>query len=62
MASIHDGDILAGHPAANAASDAGAPIFDAATRERFGRLYPEQPHVLSHALGVHPLLELDSLA
>lgn len=39
-----------------------AAIFDAATRERFGQLYPEQPHVLAHALGSHPLLELDSLA
>ncbi|WP_454598852.1 transcriptional regulator [Qipengyuania sp. SM2507] len=47
---------------APAVADDTAPIFDAATRERFGELYPEQPHVLSHALGVHPLLELDSLA
>ncbi|MDP4540871.1 transcriptional regulator [Qipengyuania sp. DY56-A-20] len=39
-----------------------AAIFDAATRQRFGQLYPEQPHVLAHALGSHPLLELDSLA
>ncbi|MBU1607403.1 MAG: cupin-like domain-containing protein, partial [Alphaproteobacteria bacterium] len=37
-------------------------MFDAATRERFGQLYPEQPHVLAHALGSHPLLELGSLA
>jgi hypothetical protein len=39
-----------------------AAIFDAATRDRFGQLYPEQPHILAHALGSHPLLELDSLA
>ena len=39
-----------------------AAIFDAATRQRFGQLYPEQPHVLAHALGSHPLLELGSLA
>lgn len=40
----------------------GASIFDEATRDRFGQLYPEQPHVLAHALGSHALLELDSLA
>jgi quercetin dioxygenase-like cupin family protein len=37
-------------------------VFSPADRERFGANYPETPHKLHHALGRHPLLELDALA
>lgn len=36
--------------------------FALAERDRFAALYPEVPHKLAHALGRHPLLELESLA
>lgn len=41
---------------------ASAPVFDTATRARFAAHYPEQPHVLSHSLTSHPLLEIEALA
>lgn len=37
-------------------------VFSPTMREKFAALYPEVPHVLSHALGRHPLLELEALA
>lgn len=37
-------------------------VFSPAERERFAAHYPEVPHKLAHALGRHPLLELDALA
>jgi hypothetical protein len=37
-------------------------VFSPAERERFAAHYPEVPHKLTHALGRHPLLELDALA
>lgn len=37
-------------------------VFSLAERKRFAAHYPEVPHKLSHALGRHPLLELDALA
>ncbi|WP_299191790.1 cupin-like domain-containing protein [uncultured Erythrobacter sp.] len=37
-------------------------IFDARARQDFAAGYPEVPHVLSHALNRHPLLELEALA
>lgn len=37
-------------------------VFSPTAREKFAALYPEVPHVLPHALGRHPLLELESLA
>ena len=37
-------------------------IFSAETRERFAAHYPEVPHVLSHGLRDHPLLNLEALA
>ena len=39
-----------------------ASVFDAPERARFARHYPEQPHVLRHALTSHPLLEIEALA
>ena len=39
-----------------------ASAFDAPERARFARHYPEQPHVLRHALTSHPLLEIEALA
>lgn len=41
---------------------ASAPVFAAATRTRFAAHYPEQPHILSHSLTSHPLLEIEALA
>jgi hypothetical protein len=37
-------------------------VFSQAARDAFAANYPEVPHVLPHALGAHPLLELDALA
>jgi hypothetical protein len=37
-------------------------VFSAETRALFAAHYPEVPHKLTHALGRHPLLELDALA
>ncbi len=37
-------------------------VFSPAERTRFAAHYPEVPHKLAHALGRHPLLELDALA
>ncbi|MCC6829350.1 MAG: transcriptional regulator [Novosphingobium sp.] len=37
-------------------------VFSPAARAAFAAGYPEVPHKLAHALGQHPLLELDSLA
>lgn len=37
-------------------------VFPPEAREAFAAQYPEQPHRLRHALGAHPLLELDALA
>lgn len=37
-------------------------VFPPAERDRFAAHYPEVPHKLAHALGRHPLLELDALA
>lgn len=37
-------------------------VFSPATRDLFAANYPEVPHKLTHALGRHPLLELDALA
>ena len=39
-----------------------ATVFDAEARAAFARGYPETPHTLRHALGDHPLLELEALA
>lgn len=39
-----------------------ATVFDAEARASFAKSYPETPHMLRHALGEHPLLELDALA
>lgn len=36
--------------------------FPEEARDAFAAGYPEVPHVLKHALGTHPLLELDALA
>jgi hypothetical protein len=36
--------------------------FDDKARARFAAAYPEVPHVVKHALGQHPLLELEALA
>lgn len=40
----------------------GTPVFSAPTRALFTAHYPEQPHVLRHALRDHPLLEREALA
>ncbi|MCZ8323371.1 MAG: transcriptional regulator [Novosphingobium sp.] len=37
-------------------------VFSPQTRALFAANYPEVPHILPHALGRHPLLELDALA
>lgn len=37
-------------------------VFSAEARAAFAANYPEVPHKLAHALGQHPLLELDALA
>lgn len=37
-------------------------VFPPETRSLFAANYPETPHKLAHALGQHPLLELDALA
>ena len=39
-----------------------ATVFDAPARAKFARHYPEQPHILTHALTTHPLLEIEALA
>lgn len=39
-----------------------APIFAAASRARFAANYPEKPHILTHSLTSHPLLEIEALA
>ena len=38
------------------------PVFGNRARDQFAASYPETPHKLGHALGAHPLLELDALA
>lgn len=37
-------------------------VFPPSARATFAASYPETPHKLTHALGVHPLLELAALA
>lgn len=37
-------------------------VFGDAARAEFSANYPEIPHKLTHALGAHPLMELESLA
>lgn len=37
-------------------------VFSSQARRTFAESYPEVPHKLPHALGRHPLLELDALA
>lgn len=37
-------------------------VFPQGARTSFAANYPEQPHTLIHALGAHPLMELDALA
>jgi mannose-6-phosphate isomerase-like protein (cupin superfamily) len=39
-----------------------APVFPPSSRDIFAAHYPEVPHTLTHALGAHPLMELDALA
>jgi hypothetical protein len=39
-----------------------APVFERAARTRFAAHYPEQPHILTHSLTSHPLLEIEALA
>ncbi|MFT4057435.1 MAG: transcriptional regulator [Novosphingobium sp.] len=39
-----------------------APVFPGTAREAFASHYPEVPHKLTHALGAHPLMELEALA
>lgn len=39
-----------------------ATVFDASARAKFARHYPEKPHVLTHGLTSHPLLEIEALA
>lgn len=41
---------------------AAAQTFPAQARATFAASYPEVPHKLTHALGRHPLMELDALA
>jgi mannose-6-phosphate isomerase-like protein (cupin superfamily) len=38
------------------------PVFPDTAQHTFAASYPEVPHKLVHALGVHPLMELDALA
>jgi len=40
----------------------GDATFNDDARQTFSRHYPEGPHRLCHSLGIHPLLELESLA
>lgn len=37
-------------------------IFDTASKTKFAQCYPEQGHVLSHNMTLHPLLEREALA
>jgi len=37
-------------------------VFAEPVRAQFAENYPEQPHKLAHALGAHPLLEIEALA
>lgn len=37
-------------------------VFPGPARDTFAASYPEVPHKLAHALGAHPLMELESLA
>jgi len=37
-------------------------VFPATARETFAASYPETPHKLAHALGAHPLMELEAIA
>ena len=39
-----------------------AKVFDASAHARFAAYYPEHPHVLTHNLTSHPLLEIEALA
>lgn len=39
-----------------------ASVFDAPARARFAAHYPETPHILTHGLTSHPLLEIEALA
>ena len=39
-----------------------APVFAAPARARFAANYPETPHILTHNLPSHPLLEIEALA
>lgn len=39
-----------------------ATVFDTAARSRFAAHYPEKPHILTHSLTSHPLLEIEALA
>jgi hypothetical protein len=39
-----------------------ARVFDEAARRCFAAHYPETPHILTHSLTSHPLLELEALA
>lgn len=39
-----------------------AHVFDTGSRARFARHYPEVPHILTHSLNRHPLLEIEALA
>lgn len=48
--------------AARPAPSGATSVFSAEARDAFARNYPEVPHLLDHALGRHPLLELDALA
>ena len=47
----------------NASVDLSPPaVFPDSARAAFAADYPEAPHKLTHALGAHPLMELDALA
>lgn len=39
-----------------------SPVFADTARHDFASHYPEVPHKLTHALGAHPLMELEALA
>jgi hypothetical protein len=39
-----------------------ATVFDAHARSRFAAHYPEAPHIFTHGLTCHPLLEIEALA
>jgi hypothetical protein len=39
-----------------------ATVFDGPARTRFAAHYPETPHILTHSLTSHPLLEIEALA